>query len=333
MTGKTGKLDWRTMSILLNSLPIRDPDLVMGPSQGEDAGVVRVGEGFMVVHSDPITTGVKHAGYLSIHVAANDLAVRGVRPRWFLPTVLVSPKASREELELIFKDMGRALEELEGVAVGGHTEVTPGLDRTIIIVTAIGYTNGRVIMTRDATPGDVIVSIGRIGGEGAGVLAWDWENELVRRNVSLEVIAKAREFVYDVSVVKVALELRSIVNSMHDVTEGGLIQALRELAIASGSKVVINTSMIKLDPVVEKVVKTMGLDLLRILSSGCLIATLPENKVDQARQIAEKHGKDFSVLGRVESSGEPILLLVDGGKISTIDSDVVDEIYKVWELF
>jgi len=69
--------------------------------------------------------------------------------------------------------MSRALREINGVVVGGHTEVTPGIDRPIITMTTMGYTSTRVILTRDARPGDYLYVIGRVGGEGAGILAWD----------------------------------------------------------------------------------------------------------------------------------------------------------------
>jgi hydrogenase expression/formation protein HypE len=333
MVLRTGKLDWDTMTRLIGKLPVKDPDLVLGPSQGEDAGVVRLGDGFMVTHSDPITTGVQHAGYLAVHVAANDLAVRGVQPRWFLPTILVSPESTMGELEKIFMEMSRALEEINGVVVGGHTEVTPGLPRTIIVMTAIGYTKGRVIMTRDARPGDFVVAIGRIGGEGAGVLAWDWEGKLLEKNVPVEYIRKARNFIYDISVVKVALGLRNFVNAMHDVTEGGLIQAARELAVASRKRVVIDASQISLDPVVDMIVSSIGLDPLKILSSGCIIATLPKTKLEVAKKVAVDSNKDFNIIGWVEDSDKPEVLLRSGRETISINSDVVDEIYKVWELF
>ncbi|MGB9827280.1 MAG: AIR synthase-related protein [Thermosphaera sp.] len=333
MVLKTGKLDWMTMSQLLGKLPVKDPDVVLGPSQGEDAGVVRLGDGFMVTHSDPITTGVEHAGYLAVHVAANDLAVRGVHPRWFLPTILVSPELNMEELEKIFTDIGRALGEINGVVVGGHTEVTPGLQRTIIVMTAIGYTNGRVVLTRDARLGDVVVVVGKIGGEGAGVLAWDWEEKLLEKNVPVEFIEIAKSYMYNISVVKVALGLRNIVNAMHDVTEGGLIQALRELAVASRKKVVVDASRIRLDPVVDRIVSSLGLDPLRILSSGCIIATLPESRLKTAEKVVAESGKEFNIIGWVEDSEKPEVLLRKGSETVSIDSDIVDEIYKVWELF
>ncbi len=333
MVLKTGKLDWKTMTRLLGKLPVKDPDVVLGPSQGEDAGVVRLGDGFIVTHSDPITTGVKHAGYLAVHVAANDLAVRGVQPRWFLPTILVSPESTMEELEELFTEMGRALEEVNGVVVGGHTEVTPGLPRTIIVVTAIGYTNGRVVMTRDARPGDIVIAIGKIGGEGAGVLAWDWEERLLEKNVPVEYVRKAKNYMYDISVVKIALRLRNIVNAMHDVTEGGLIQAVRELAVASGKKVVLDASKIRLDPVVDTIVSSFGLDPLKILSSGCVIATMPESRLKTAEKVALESNKEFNIIGWVEDSDKPEVLLKKGYETISINSDVVDEIYKVWELF
>ena len=49
----------------------------------------------LVVHVDPITEAVELLGWLAVHVASNDVAVRGARPRWLLP-VLYLPEGSGE---------------------------------------------------------------------------------------------------------------------------------------------------------------------------------------------------------------------------------------------
>ncbi|MEM1732917.1 MAG: AIR synthase, partial [Desulfurococcaceae archaeon] len=72
---KTGKLEWTLMQELISLIPTDDIDLLIGPMQGEDAAIIRLRDGFLVAHVDPITTAVEHIGYLAVHVAANDIAV------------------------------------------------------------------------------------------------------------------------------------------------------------------------------------------------------------------------------------------------------------------
>ncbi|MEZ0393732.1 MAG: AIR synthase family protein [Desulfurococcaceae archaeon] len=324
---KAGKPPWPVLSALISLLPSDDPDLVAGPSLGEDAGVARLGDGFLVVHSDPITTATRRIGWYAVHVAANDVAVRGARPRYFLPVVLLPQEGwSAEE---IFRDMAAALGEVGGVAMGGHTEVTPGLPRPIVSMTSIGYTRGRVVMTRDARPGDVVIVSGWIGGEAASIVAQDFADRL--REVDEGLIERAASLSRHISVVERALAVKDLVNSMHDATEGGLLQALREVALASNTRIVVDVRRVSLDPAVEAVLEAVGLDPLRSLSSGCLVATAPRESAEEAVERLEKQGAPVQVVGEVvDRPGKGELVLVNGERKEIVASDIVDEIYKLW---
>lgn len=326
---KTGKLDWFSMSKLLSLLPLTEEDVVVGPAQGEDAAVVRVRDGFLVIHSDPITTGVRRIGYLAIHVAGNDIAVRGVAPKWFLATILLPERLDYGLVEEIFTDMSTALREINGVMIGGHTEVSPSLDRPIINVTAAGYTLRKPLFTRDARPGDILYAVGRIGGEGAGVIAWDFSDRLRSLGVEEKVIESAREFIYDVSVINVALKIRDVVTTMHDATEGGLLQAVREIAVASGTSAILEVEDDILDPVVVKIASSLHIDPLKLLSSGCIVATVPPENTDKLESTLSKIGKPYYRIGRlVKGNGE--VVIKHRGVTNVIREDIVDEIYKLW---
>ncbi|MEM1559748.1 MAG: AIR synthase related protein [Candidatus Bathyarchaeia archaeon] len=328
---KTGKLEWKFMGTLLSLLPMGDVDLIVGPAIGEDAAIIRLVDGFLVLHSDPITTGVKKAGYLAVHVAANDIAVRGVKPRWFLPVVLIPPSYSRDGIEEIFSHMSIALNEIDGVVVGGHTEVTPGLERPIISMTSIGYTTSKVISTRDAKEGDLVYVIGRIAGEGSGIIAWDFEDKLSEKGVDRSIIEKAKQFIYDISVVNTALRIRDLVSTMHDATEGGILQALREIAVASGRIIKVDRDSIidMLEYEVSVITSMMNVDPLRLLSSGCIIATVPPYNRREFEAIVEEVRKPYRNVGIVTERGGEVALHTKHGEL-IIREDIIDEIYRLW---
>lgn len=328
---KAGKLEWKLMETLLSLLPMGDVDLIVGPAIGEDAAVIKLVDGFLVLHSDPITTGVKKAGYLAVHVAANDIAVRGVKPRWFLPVILIPPSYSRDSIEEIFSHMSIALNEIDGVVVGGHTEVTPGLERPVISMTSIGYTTSKVISTRDAKEGDLVYVIGRIAGEGSGIIAWDFEDKLFEKGVDRSIIEKAKQFIYDISVVNTALRIRELVSTMHDATEGGILQALREVAIASGRMIKVDGDSIidMLEHEVSVITSVMNVDPLRLLSSGCIIATVPPYNRREFEAIVEEVGKPYRNIGIVTERGSEVVLRMKHGE-SIVREDIIDEIYRLW---
>jgi hydrogenase maturation factor len=228
--------------------------------------------------------------------------------------------------------MGEAAREVSGVVVGGHTEVTPYLQRPIISVTAIGYSTGRFISTSGAEPGDYIVVVGRVGGEGASLIAWDFSEELARRGVSESLIKKARSFIRDISIVKTALSIAPFVNSMHDATEGGLVQALRELSVASHVNVTVDLGMVGVDETVATIAEAMGLNPFKLLSSGCFLATVPPGKIRDVEEILAGRGVMYSIAGRVDAYSEnPVLeLRFRGSPVERLDKDVIDEIYKLF---
>lgn len=326
-----GKPSWSFLSKMISMLPTMDPDVIIGPNIGEDAAVIRFKDGFLVIHSDPITAATKRIGWLAIHIAANDIAVRGAKPRWFLPVILIPPKYPVENVKEIFKDMGEAAKHLKGTIIGGHTEFTPGIPRPIISTTAVGYSTDKVVLTKNARPGDKIYVIGRVGGEGASVAAWDFEDLLFEKGVSSDIISKAKEYFIDISVVDKALLIKDYVNSMHDPTEGGLLQGLREIAVASNTRIVVDADKVKLDKVVKEIALSLGLDPLKILSSGTLIATVPQENSRYVESLLQEKGYDYSVIGYISehcSGGE--LVVKYGNQTIRITDDVVDEIYKLW---
>lgn len=328
---KTGKLPWVVLSKLLSKLPISDIDLLIGPAIGEDAAIVRFRDGFLVIHSNPITTASSRIGWLAIHIAANDIAVRGVRPKWFLPVILIPQSYSIEQLNYIFEDISRAIRKLDGVVIGGHTEVSPDLNRPILSTTAIGYTTSRVVLTRDARPGDRVVVIGKIGLEGVGVIAYDFGEKLVEKGISRELIESVKKYIDEISIVDKALVVKEYINSMHDPTEGGLLQSLREIALASNTSIVIDIDSVKLDERVEAIISVLSIDPFKLLSSGSLVVTVSEKSLDELINILESKKYDYSICGYVLSENPGKVFIRRGNKVvDIVNNDIVDEIYKLW---
>ena len=58
---------------------------------------------------------------------------------------------------------------------------------------------------------------------------------------------------------------------MHDVTEGGLATALRELAAATGRGVLVHRERVPVSPETERVCALLGADPLGLIASGSLL--------------------------------------------------------------
>ena len=84
-----GKLPVALLTALLGQEAPTDPRVLIGPRVGEDAAVIDMGDRLLVAKSDPITFATDAIGYYAVTVNANDIAVMGGTPRWFLATLLL----------------------------------------------------------------------------------------------------------------------------------------------------------------------------------------------------------------------------------------------------
>src|SRR2546422_3700495 len=181
-----GKLRAETLPAIFDKPPLRDPRVVVGPRVGEDAAVIDAGDRYLVATTDPITFATAEIGWYALQVNANDIAVRGARPRWFLATLLLPAGAtSGASVDALFTELHAACDELEVALVGGHTEVTHGLDRPIVAGTMLGEVEkDKLVTTGGAQVGDAVVMTKGVPLEGAAIIAREKETELRARGVS-----------------------------------------------------------------------------------------------------------------------------------------------------
>ena len=177
---EAGKLPIDVLARLLDELPPPPAELRLGPAVGEDACAIDVACGTLVAATDPITLTAGALGLLSVIVNANDVAVTGARPRWFLSVILLPPRTGDREVAELFTTMNRALGRIGAHLAGGHTEITPAVTQPIVIGQMLGMveSNG-VVATGGARPGDLVVQVGPAPIEGAAVLAHEATERLV----------------------------------------------------------------------------------------------------------------------------------------------------------
>jgi hydrogenase maturation factor len=329
-----GKLRPEALQAWLGKVPVRDPRVIVGPRVGEDAAVIDMGDRYLVVTTDPITFTTDAAAWYVLHVNANDVAVRGARPRWFLATVLLPEGgASESSVEELFTQLGEACEELEVALVGGHTEVTHGLPRPIIVGTMLGEVEkDKLVTTAGARPGDAVVMTKGVPVEGAALLAREQEALLLERGVRPAVIRKAKGLLRapGISVLpeaEIACELAEI-HAMHDATEGGIATALHELAQASGVGLRIERDRIVVLREGAELCDVLGLDPLGTLASGALLLALSPADAGTLIHAFAREGIDSHYIGQVVAP-ERGVLLVEGAQTRPLPLFAQDEITRV----
>ncbi len=320
-----GKLPPEVLSGLLEQSGAADPDVLVGPKYGEDAAVVSVGDRELVVSTDPISLAAERVGTLGVHVAANDVAASGARPRW-LTNALFLPDDDPDVLDAVVDQLDAAASDLGVAVVGGHSEYDPGRDRPLVVLTCFGVTD-RHVPSGGARPGDRVLLTKGAGVEATAILATDFRDDLSGR-VPDATLDAAASFFDDVSVVREAMALADYATAMHDPTEGGLVDGLFEMASASESTFRVDPDAVPVREETRALCDAMGVDPFRVFGSGALAATVPENEVEDAVATVEAEGVEVAVIGEVER-GDGDAPLVVGDEAFT--EPVRDEMYGLWE--
>ncbi len=302
-------------------------EVIKGPGIGEDAAVVRLSKRmYMVTHTDPITAAKKNLGKLAIYVSSNDIAVKGVKPRYALVTLLLKKDTAEEEIDEITAQLDNSAKNLEISIVGGHTEVVENFESNVAVVTQIGLSYRKPLSLSNIKPGNLLLQVNEAAIEGIAVIASDYPELIVQFDEGA--LELAMSYVDRITIMKDALKLSSLgVKAMHDPTEGGIIGGAVEMALASNLKLNLSEDKILIDPLTRSVCQHLNLDPLKLLSSGAVLAAI---KPEDAEVILNAMGDRASVIGVFEK-GDPSLHIMRSKGTEVYREPPQDEIYKLFK--
>jgi len=305
-----GKLPAKLLSELFTLLP-GGPRVVLGPRTGEDAAVIDLGTRYLVLKTDPITFATEQIGWYAVQINANDIATTGAQPLWFLATILLPERTATEEMaRAIFTQIADACREMSVAVVGGHTEITAGLDRPIVVGCMVGeVAKDKLIRTGGAQPGDLILLTKGAPIEAASIIAREKRDALAGQ-FSAEMLEHGANFLYDpgISVVRdarIAAEVGGV-TSMHDPTEGGVLTALWELAEASGCALEVDLYGDRQPwlPDAVALCAALQLDPAAAIASGALLLTVRPDRLAALQAAYRQANIPIFHLGQI-AAGAP----------------------------
>jgi hydrogenase maturation factor len=305
----------------------RRPETLVRAGLGIDAAAIAIDADWAcVLTTDPITTAASGAGRLAVHVVCNDLAAMGAEPVGILATLLFPDGVSASTIAELARDIDATARELNVEVLGGHTEVAPGISAPLVVMSGVGKARrDRLLTAAAARPGDALVLTKAAGLEGSHILA----NDLAERLATLvpaALLDEARGYASELSVVPEArLAVGLGATAMHDPTEAGVVGALWEMAEASGCGFRVDATSIPVRPATRALCDALGVDPLRLISSGALLIACTDGltmvKGLRAQGIGAVH------IGRMTERGR--LLVHPDGREEAIDHLERDELYRV----
>jgi hydrogenase expression/formation protein HypE len=302
-------------NVVFRYLGAHRSDVVMGPSIGEDAALVKVGRKLVVISGDPVTGAVEKVGWLAVHVNANDVASRGIRPLWFVSCILLPEHSRKNIVQKICRQIDRAARELNVAVIRGHSEVTPGLLHPVVIGCILGLAErGKYVTSGGAKPQDKIILTKGVGIEGTAILASD-RRRVLNKVFGKEFTTRAEMYFNQISVVKDALVAYRTggVTAMHDPTEGGISCGLHELADASNVGFRVFEDKIIVNSETRAICDFFKVDPLQLISSGALIIIASPEKSEKIIQVLSNNEIQSAIIGEiVEARSGRILIRKDG---------------------
>ena len=280
---KVGKLDSDLLkNEVIDRISLKRPEVLVRAGVGEDCAVIDFGEYECVLSTDPITAAVGDIGRLAIHISCNDIASNGVEPVGILLAVMLPEGSTEDDVKTIMGQAADAAAACNVEIIGGHTEVTPAVNKPVIVSTAIGRgLRGRSASAKNIKVGDAVIMTKTAGLEGTGIIAGDFKEQL-KEILTDEELAEAKALLGNVSVVRDGTVAGSVgTHGMHDVTEGGILGAIWEMCRIAGVGAEIHEAAVAVKDVTRKICAHYGIDYMRLISSGSMIIMAGQEKKNE----------------------------------------------------
>jgi hydrogenase maturation factor len=242
--------------------------------------------------------------------------------------------------EEIFSQIHSACSALGISLVGGHTEITYGLDRPIVVGAMLGeVTRDKLVTPSGAQPGDAILLTKGIAIEGTAIIARERDSQGLRRmegSYDFEGLdwERCRKFLSEpgISVVRDAAIATSAgrVHAMHDPTEGGLATGLHEMAQASGIGMMIEAAAVPVYPETLALCRMTGFDPWGLIASGSLLLAVEAADAENIIRALEAAGIRAAMIGQASQAARGVKLRQSVG-VRDLPHFERDEITRLFE--
>lgn len=308
--------------LILPRLGFTRPNITQGPAFGVDVSVINIGNGLgLAMTSDPLSLipslGLAESAWLSVHLMANDMATTGHSPM-YAQMVLNLPTGLTSRDITTYWDYVHQYCKAIGVAItGGHTGSIEGQNSTIagggtMLLTA---PLNEILVSSNAEPGDVIIVTKECALSTAAILAMSFPETVINR-LGKETYDQCSALFYQTSSLPDAITAAASgqVSAMHDVTEGGVLGAVYEMAIASGLGVSIHNGSLPVGSAQEQVTALFGIDQRFCIGAGSMVVAAKRGGEDQVLSALSAKNIKATVIGEFTEKAAGRLLITAGQK-------------------
>ncbi|MGO3181476.1 MAG: AIR synthase family protein [Aequorivita sp.] len=300
-----------------NKCGIERPEVNAGPQFGVDVAIVDLPNGqAMAMASDPLSLipslGIRESAWLSVHLMTNDIATTGFSPMYGQFVLNLPARFPQKDFQTYWDFIHQFCSEIGIAITGGHTGFIEGQNSTIAgggtLITVAP--RNQFLISKYAECGDAILVTKGCAISSVAILAKSFP-ETVKNKVGIENYFNACESFQDISVLKDALKVgvgENEVSAMHDVTEGGVLGAIYELATASGNGAIIYKDKLPISETQLRVCEVFSLDPPSCTGAGAMIITCKKHAVQKIITQLEENGIPCTEVGKITEKGKGIKL-------------------------
>lgn len=327
-----GKVPNPLLERLLAGVDIADPSVILAAGIGEDTAAVDVTEtDTLILKSDPITFATDAIGHYAVVVNANDIATAGALPRWMLTTLLFPPGITGAVIHRVMNELQTACARWQVTLCGGHTEITDAVTRPVVIGMMAGtVSRHRLIDKKNMRAGDRIIMTKAAAVEGTAIIAREFGDALRQKGMPPADIRKCRDFLDQISILPEAAiaAANEGVSAMHDVTEGGVATAVRELGIAGGRCLEIRTDRVPVFPETRRISEMLDIDPLGLIGSGSLLICCRADTADGLVAALRDAGIRATDIGMVAGAGRTVAVSGGAGAWPEFEVDEITRLFR-----
>jgi hydrogenase expression/formation protein HypE len=310
--------------VILPHLGGKRDDVLVGPRNGVDVGIVDIGAGrVMAVTTDPFFVmpelGWDRAAWFAVHIIASDAATSGLTPSHCTLDLNLPPDITEPDLRELWLAIDAACRDLDLAIVAGHTGRYDGCAfPTIGSATIMAFgERERFVVPAMARPGDDVIITKGAAIETTALLGVLFERRLANA-LGSDTARAAADLFRQTSVVRDAMVAvragvrEAGVTGMHDATERGVLNALCEVADASGSGLIIDEAAIPVRPEVQAVCEYFTIDPYAASSEGTLVLTCRPKRTHVVLGLLEDDGIEARLIGQVTPREEGVRIVRAG---------------------
>lgn len=324
--GKVSQTEYRRS--ILKQLHKDGPKAMFPPGQEESCYGVHRDEGREIISSSVSLYGnEKDLCVFAMAQAVNHLASRGAKPMGISIQIMLPDFAYESRLKAMMA-AAREAADAEGIEIlEADAQIVPGIQTSIVHVTAVGSVDKEhVIRSSMAQPGQEIVLLKWIGLEGTLRIKREKGEELNQRFVPafLNKTEEYRAELFSVRAMKTADAIG--VSAMHQITSGGILAALWDMA--EGAGIGLSVDMRKMSVMQEtiEVCEYFHLNPYQLTSAGSVLVVTP--KGEELADALNREGVPAVIIGHTTDSKERVIY--NGSEMRYLDRPAPDELVKLF---